>query len=107
MSGITGFLMSQVYPAVKMIFDAGSRRITVSVIWNEGNKEQSLEVSQWVTSAGPVGLAQAQAADAAAKALDADAPLGGGLLDPGGAGATNPRGGSGAGSNPMGGGRSK
>ncbi|NUQ76514.1 MAG: prepilin-type N-terminal cleavage/methylation domain-containing protein [Polyangiaceae bacterium] len=71
-SGITGFLMSQVYPQVKTIFDASARRITVTVIWNEGNKEQTLEVSQWVTSAAPAGLALAAAADAASKAMETD-----------------------------------
>lgn len=69
-SGITGFLMSQVYPQVKTIFDASARRITVAVIWNEGNKEQTLEVSQWVTSAAPMNLGGAKVLDEVMKTLD-------------------------------------
>jgi len=68
--GITGFLMSQVYPQVKAIFDTSARRITVAVVWKEGNKEQTLEVSQWVTSAIPMQLGGARALDEAMKTLD-------------------------------------
>jgi general secretion pathway protein I len=74
MSGITSMLMGLVYPNVKTIFDASARRVTVSVLWREGNKEQSLEISQWITSAGPAGLALSQAADAAAKEMETDSP---------------------------------
>jgi len=106
MSGITGFLMSQVYPQVKTIFDSSARRITVSVVWNEGNKEQTLEIAQWVTSAAPAGLALAAAADAASKAMETDNPLGTGTTNTGG---TRDTGGgtSGGGKNPLMGGGSR
>jgi general secretion pathway protein I len=105
--GITGFLMSQVYPQVKTIFDSSARRITVAVVWKEGNKEQTLEISQWVTSAAPAGLALAAAADAASKAVDADSPLGGGLLGGGSGTQTTPRGNAGGGNTPGRGGGSR
>lgn len=56
MDGMTGMVMSLVYPSLKTIFEVSTRRITVTVTWNEGNTEQSMEVAQWVSSsAGLVG----------------------------------------------------
>lgn len=74
MSGITGMVMSLVYPNIKTIFDACARRVTVTVAWNEGNKEQKLEVSQWITDPRPANLAAEQAADEAAKVMESDSP---------------------------------
>lgn len=70
MSSIAGMAMEMVYPQLKTMFDMSCRRITVSVTWTEGDNDQSIEISQWVTSAAPAGLAQANAADQATKALD-------------------------------------
>lgn len=69
-SAIAGMAMEMVYPQLKTIFDMSCRRITVSVNWNEGDRPQSIEIAQWVTSAGPAGLAAANAADAANRAAD-------------------------------------
>lgn len=56
MDGMTGMVMSLVYPSLKTIFEVSTRRITVTVTWDEGNTEQSMEVAQWVSSsAGLVG----------------------------------------------------
>lgn len=70
MSSIAGMAMEMVYPQLKTIFDMSCRRITVTVGWNEGDQAQSIEIAQWVTSAGPAGLGLETALDNAAKAQD-------------------------------------
>jgi general secretion pathway protein I len=56
LDSVTSMMMGIVYPDLKAAFEAGSRRITVTVVWTEGNQERSLEISQWVTSARQAGL---------------------------------------------------
>lgn len=56
LDSVTSMMMGIVYPDLKAAFEAGSRRITVTVVWLEGNQERSLEISQWVTSARQAGL---------------------------------------------------
>lgn len=56
LDSVTSMMMGIVYPDLKAAFEAGSRRITVTVVWMEGNQERSLEISQWVTSARQAGL---------------------------------------------------
>jgi general secretion pathway protein I len=83
-SGLVNMAMTLVYPSLKTIFDLSARRITVTVTWNEGNRERSFEISQWVTSGVPAGLAAANAASAASDALGGDNPLPGGGTTGGG-----------------------
>ena len=51
-------VMSLVYPSLKLIFEASTRRITVTLTWREGPKSFSTSLVQWVASpqrAGVVG----------------------------------------------------
>jgi general secretion pathway protein I len=51
-------VMSLVYPSLKLIFEASTRRITVKLTWTEGPKSYSTELVQWMASpqrAGVVG----------------------------------------------------
>ncbi len=50
MAGITGMAMSLVYPELKLLFEASTRRATVTLTWKEGQKEYSMELMQWITS---------------------------------------------------------
>jgi general secretion pathway protein I len=56
MDGVASMLMGIVYPDLKMAFEAGTRRVTVSAVWYEGEKEYTLDVQQWLTSARQAGL---------------------------------------------------
>ncbi len=47
--------MSMVYPNLKLIFEASTRRITATVIWTEGRKDYSVELVQWVASPQKAG----------------------------------------------------
>jgi general secretion pathway protein I len=49
LDGVIGTLMQTIYPDVKAIFEASTRRIVVKVIWTEGVREHDLEISQWFT----------------------------------------------------------
>ena len=61
MGGIAEFVMSMVYPDLRTAFVEGTRRITVTISWNEGSKEHTLDVGQWVVDARAAGLrAQAE-----------------------------------------------
>ncbi len=54
--GITQLVMSIVYPDLKTVFEAGTRKVTVTVTWNEGQRVRTLEVVQWVTNAKAAGI---------------------------------------------------
>jgi general secretion pathway protein I len=47
--GVAQMLMSMVYPDLKIMFEASTRRVTVSVMWKEGGGDHDLTVMQWVT----------------------------------------------------------
>lgn len=49
--GIVGMLMSLVYPTLKKYFEAGTRRLVVTVHWADGNRDRTLEIMQWYTAA--------------------------------------------------------
>ncbi|EYF02919.1 type IV pilus modification PilV family protein [Chondromyces apiculatus] len=49
MSGMLGTVMQMVYPDLKMIFEASTRRLTVKITWREGSKEREIEIGQWFT----------------------------------------------------------
>lgn len=54
--GATQMMMGIVYPEVQQIFQTGSRRITVSITWNEGKVPFTSELVQWVTNARAAGV---------------------------------------------------
>jgi general secretion pathway protein I len=45
--GILGTVMEMVYPDIKSLFEASTRRVTVKVTWTQGSREQSIELVQW------------------------------------------------------------
>jgi len=47
--GILGMGMQMIYPDLKSIFEASTRRIVVKVHWKEGVREHELEIAQWFT----------------------------------------------------------
>lgn len=69
---MAGMLLSTVYPTVKPLLEGAIRKLTVTVRWREGEREQSFDVVEYVTNPGqtlpPAELlnAQQQAAQAAA-----------------------------------------
>ncbi len=54
--GISALLMQIVYPDVKAIFEAGTRKITVTVTWFEGREQHVNTIEQWVTSSKDAGI---------------------------------------------------
>ncbi|NUP06138.1 MAG: prepilin-type N-terminal cleavage/methylation domain-containing protein [Polyangiaceae bacterium] len=54
--GIAALAMRIVYPDLKAVFEAGTRKITVRVSWFEGRKEYYTELEQWVVSSKDAGL---------------------------------------------------
>jgi general secretion pathway protein I len=49
LSGLLGTFMGMVYPDLKSIFEASTRRITVKVTWTQGVREHTIEIVQWYT----------------------------------------------------------
>jgi general secretion pathway protein I len=49
LDGLIGLGMSLVYPTLKTIFEASTRRIVATLTWREGSREYSLEVVEWYT----------------------------------------------------------
>jgi general secretion pathway protein I len=104
MGGLASMAMGLVYPQLKGILEASSRRVSVTVSWVEGKKEHSFEVMMWVTSPQNAGLL-GEAGDVAALGGAAGAgALGGGMMMGGTMGAGMPGiGAIGGSSGPMGG----
>jgi len=50
MGGIASMAMSFVYPSLKVLFEASTRRITATVIFREGRTERTVEVVEWFTT---------------------------------------------------------
>lgn len=48
--GMIGMALSLVYPTLKPMLEASIRKIHVSVIWQEGEKERRMEAVQYVTN---------------------------------------------------------
>jgi general secretion pathway protein I len=48
--GIAGMAMTIVYPQLKPLLEASIRRVTVEVLWNEGPKERSIKLVQFITN---------------------------------------------------------
>ena len=47
MSGMYGMVMQLIYPSLKLIFEASTRRTTVTLTWREGTKSFSTNLVQW------------------------------------------------------------
>jgi hypothetical protein len=47
MGGLASMAMSFVYPSLKQLFEASTRRITATLAFREGNKEYTIEVVEW------------------------------------------------------------
>jgi len=56
LDGLSSMVMSVVYPDLKTLFEAGVRRATVTITWHEGNREQSIELVQWIVNSKEAGL---------------------------------------------------
>ncbi|MBM4360345.1 MAG: prepilin-type N-terminal cleavage/methylation domain-containing protein [Deltaproteobacteria bacterium] len=52
-SGIASMVMGMVYPTMKRLFEASSRRVTVVIHWDDRGRDRSFDVVQWVTSPKP------------------------------------------------------
>lgn len=48
--GIIGMALSMVYPSLKPMLEASVRKVKLKVLWQEGVKERSLEVVQYITN---------------------------------------------------------
>jgi general secretion pathway protein I len=49
MGGIASMAMSFVYPSLKLLFEASTRRIVATAFIREGTKERAIEVTEWFT----------------------------------------------------------
>lgn len=47
MGGLASIAMSFVYPNLKLLFEASTRRITATITFREGKKEYSIDVVEW------------------------------------------------------------
>lgn len=45
--GMLGMVMEMVYPDIKSLFEASTRRMTVKLTWKEGSREHDIEIVQW------------------------------------------------------------
>lgn len=73
MGGIAAMVMSMVYPDLKGLFEASSRRVTVVLTWTEGARSYDIELVQWITDprqAGIMGRMPGDAIDMAEAAAD-------------------------------------
>jgi general secretion pathway protein I len=49
MGGLASMAMSIVYPSLKQVFEASTRRITVTLVFTQGKKEHTVELSEWIS----------------------------------------------------------
>jgi general secretion pathway protein I len=54
--GMAQMVMAMVYPDLKNLFEGATRRVTVRVVWLEGQREHSVVIEQWVVNSKEVGL---------------------------------------------------
>jgi general secretion pathway protein I len=83
LGGITSMVMGMVYPSLKLVMEASTRRVSVTINWPEGKQERGFEVVQWVTNpqqAGVMGeLPEGAEPSAGSPAAGPSSPFGGGL----------------------------
>jgi general secretion pathway protein I len=63
--GIVSMVMEIVYPQLKTIFEASTRRVSLVLTWTEGERAYDLEIVQWVTQPQPGLMPDTDALDAA------------------------------------------
>ncbi|APR82077.1 Hypothetical protein A7982_07426 [Minicystis rosea] len=63
MGGLASLAMSFVYPSLKLVFEASTRRITTTIIFREGTKERTIDVVEWFTMPQKGMTVDDQAAD--------------------------------------------
>ncbi len=51
--GLAAMVMSMVYPDLKALFEASTRRVSVIVSWREGSRVRDFEILQWITHPQP------------------------------------------------------
>jgi general secretion pathway protein I len=67
--GVAALVMGLVYPDLKRLFEASTRRVTVIVRWREGSLDQDFELVQWLARPQlPPAEALAEGADGSAAA---------------------------------------
>jgi|HubBroStandDraft_2_1064218.scaffolds.fasta_scaffold303650_1 general secretion pathway protein I len=47
MGGLASLAMSIVYPSLKVLFEASTRRVTTTLVFHEGKKEYTIDVVEW------------------------------------------------------------
>jgi general secretion pathway protein I len=52
----TSMLMSVAYPEIQQVFENGTRKITVTVVWNEGKVAFTNDLVEWYTDARASGV---------------------------------------------------
>ena len=52
LQGMAAQLLTGIYPTIKPMFEGAIRKVTVTVRWNEGSREFSFDVLQYVTNPG-------------------------------------------------------
>jgi general secretion pathway protein I len=56
MSGLLSLVFSLVYPSLKPMLEAGIRRVTVTVHWQEGSQARDMMLQQYITNPSRAGL---------------------------------------------------
>jgi general secretion pathway protein I len=56
LGGIASMALVMVYPAVKPMFEASIRRVSVSVKWQEGRSERTFDIAQYLTNPQQGGM---------------------------------------------------
>lgn len=56
MSGLLSLVFSLVYPSLKPMLEAGIRRVTVTVHWQEGSQTRDMLLQQYITNPSRSGL---------------------------------------------------
>jgi general secretion pathway protein I len=56
MSGLLSLVFSLVYPSLKPMLEAGIRRVTVTVHWQEGSQTRDMMLQQYITNPSRSGL---------------------------------------------------
>ncbi len=51
--GIASMVMQMAYPGIRKLFEASSRRITVTIHWDERGRDYNFSIVQWVTKPQP------------------------------------------------------
>lgn len=56
MSGLLSLVFSLVYPSLKPMLEAGIRRVTVTIHWQEGSQARDMMLQQYITNPSRAGL---------------------------------------------------